>query len=76
MRKLGFPTPLNDWLRQDKYYNRVRDAFLSEPAKEIFNTEAILKLLDDHRAGTSKNMKKIWSIYTFIVWYDAFFVQR
>ena len=76
MRKLGFPTPLNDWLRQDKFYNRVHDLFTSETAAELFNTDAIVKLLDDHRAGNAKNMKKIWSIYTFLVWYEEFFVKR
>ncbi len=76
MRKLGFPTPLNDWLRQDKYYNKVRAAFESDAAAELFNTKAILQLLDDHKNGTAKNMKKIWSIYAFLTWYDEFFVKR
>ncbi|MBQ7542057.1 MAG: asparagine synthase (glutamine-hydrolyzing) [Clostridia bacterium] len=76
MRKLGFPTPLNDWLRQDKYYNMVREKFESEAAASIFNTKEILRLLDDHKNGTAKNMKKIWSIYSFLVWYDEFFIKR
>lgn len=76
MRKLGFPTPLNDWLRQDKYYNEVKARFQSDIAKEIFNTDAIMKLLDDHKNGVAKNMKKIWSIYTFVIWYEEFFVKR
>ena len=76
MRKLGFPTPLNDWLRQDKFYKRVYDTFCSETAAEIFNTDAILRLLEEHRAGNAKNMKKIWSIYTFLVWYEEFFIKR
>lgn len=76
MRKLGFPTPLNDWLRQDKYYNMVRDKFTSESAEKIFNVDAILGLLEAHRAGNAKNMKKIWSIYTFIIWYEEFFLNH
>jgi asparagine synthase (glutamine-hydrolysing) len=28
-KKLGFPVPLNDWLREDKYYEKVKKAFLS-----------------------------------------------
>ena len=76
MRKLGFPTPLNDWLRQEKYYNMVREKFESEAAASIFNTKEILRLLDEHKNGSSKNMKKIWSIYAFLVWYDEFFVKR
>ena len=40
----------------------------------FFNREAILKLLDDHKTGAAHNMKKIWTIYTFILWYEQFFV--
>lgn len=72
MRKRGFPVPLNDWLRQDKYYNMVKDRFESNTAAKFFHTEAIMNLLNEHRAGRH-NMKKIWTIYCFIVWYDTYF---
>ncbi len=72
--KCGFPVPLNDWLRQDRYYQRVRDAFTGEIAAKFFQQDAILRLLDDHKAGRALNMKKIWTIYTFILWYEQFFV--
>lgn len=72
--KCGFPVPLNDWLRQDRYYERVRAAFTGEIADKFFNREAILRLLDDHKQGRALNMKKIWTIYTFILWYEQFFV--
>ena len=73
-KKLGFPVPLNDWLRQDEYYNRVKAAFEGDIADKFFNREAILALLEDHKNGISRNMKKIWTIYTFILWYEQFFV--
>ena len=76
MRKTGFLTPLNDWLRRDEYYARVKEAFESDTAKRFFNTTYILKLLDDHKAGTAHNMKKIWSIYCFILWYNKYFVDN
>ncbi|MBQ3151283.1 MAG: asparagine synthase (glutamine-hydrolyzing) [Clostridia bacterium] len=76
MKKLGFPTPLNDWLCQEKYYNLVHEAFTSDVADEFFNKAAILSLLEDHKNGKAKNMKKIWTIYTFIVWYREFFINR
>ena len=75
-RKLGFPVPLNDWLRQDKYYAMVREKFAGPVAERFFNTEAILRLLDDHKAGRAKNMTKIWSIYSFILWYELYFVNE
>ncbi|MFI3325692.1 MAG: asparagine synthase (glutamine-hydrolyzing) [Clostridia bacterium] len=72
--KLGFPVPLNDWLREDEYYEIVKTAFLSDISKKFFHTSQIMKLLDDHKAGKNGNMQKIWSFYTFIVWYEQFFV--
>ena len=73
-KKLGFPSPLSDWLMQDKYYRLVKDAFTGEIAAKFFNQEAILSLLEDHKAGRAHNMKKIWSVYSFILWYEQFFV--
>ena len=76
MPKIGFLTPLNDWLRQDEYYQMIRAAFNGETAGRFFQTQNITRLLDDHKAGKAHNMKKIWSVYCFIVWYEEFFVKR
>ena len=72
MKKMGFPVPLNDWLKQDKYYNLVAEKFQSDTAAQFFNRDAILRLLSDHRAG-KHNMKRIWTIYCFLLWYEAYF---
>ena len=76
MRKTGFLTPLNDWLKQDKYYGMVKEKFEGKVAAEFFNQEFILNLLEDHKAGRAKNMKKICSIYCFILWYEKFFPEK
>lgn len=73
-KKLGFPVPLNDWLREDKYYNKVKAVFQSDIAEKFFVTSELMKLLDDHKSGKALNMQKIWSFYTFILWYEQFFV--
>ena len=73
-KKLGFPVPLNDWLREDKYYNKVKAAFQSDIAEKFFVTDELLRLLDDHKNGRALNMQKIWSFYTFILWYEQFFI--
>ena len=75
-KKLGFPVPLNDWLRQDKYYLMVRQAFEGEIAGQFFNVPELLRLLDEHKAGKNGGMTKIWSFYSFILWYEQFFVLR
>ncbi len=76
MKKLGFLTPLNDWLKQDKYYNAVKASFEGETAGMFFNRDYILRLLEEHREGKAKNMKKIWTVYSFILWYDKYFVEN
>lgn len=76
MRKTGFLTPLNDWLRRDEFYGMVKEKFEGDIAKQYFNTDYIMKLLDEHKAGTAHNMKKIWSVYSFILWYEQYFVKN
>ncbi len=72
-KKLGFPVPIRVWLKEDKYYNIVKDAFHSPAAAEYFKVEEIMKYLDEHKAGHADNSRKIWTIYMFLVWHSAFF---
>ena len=72
-RKLGFPVPTRVWLRDKKYYDIVKKAFLSETANEFFNCEELIALLENHYSGNADNSRKIWTIYIFIVWYDIYF---
>lgn len=71
--KKGFPVPIREWLREDKYYSLVKEAFNSETAAEYFDTAKITALLDDHKAGKANNGRKIWTLYTFLTWHRQFF---
>ncbi len=71
--KLGFPVPIREWLKQEKYYNTVKDCFLSDAAERYFNTSKLIKLLNDHKNGKTDNSRKIWTVYTFLIWYKEFF---
>ncbi len=75
-KKLGFPVPTREWLKQDKYYNIVKDAFTDETAKKFFNTDLLVKLLDEHKALKKDNSRKVWTVYTFLVWYKRFFIEE
>ncbi|MDE6784269.1 MAG: asparagine synthase (glutamine-hydrolyzing), partial [Ruminococcus sp.] len=72
-KKLGFPVPVRVWLKEEKYYNIVREAFESENSQKFFNTAPLVKLLDDHRDGKADNSRKIWTVFTFLVWYKVYF---
>ena len=75
-KKLGFPVPIRVWLKEDKYYNIVKDTFTSEYGRHFFNTDMLIKLLDDHRSGKYDNSRKIWTVYVFLVWYKVYFGEE
>ncbi len=72
-KKLGFPVPTRIWLREDKYYNIVKEAFLSPAAEKYFKTKELVRLLDRHKNGKEDNSRKIWTVYMFLVWYKRYF---
>ena len=72
-KKLGFPVPIRVWLKEDKYYNTVKDAFTSDAAKKFFNTDEIVRYLDDHKNGKYDNSRKIWTVFSFLIWYNVYF---
>ena len=75
-QKLGFPVPVVGWLRQDTYYNQVKEWFTGPEAQQFFNTDELVRLLDEHKAGTRDNTRKIWIIFMFLMWYRIYFVDR
>lgn len=72
-KKLGFPVPTRVWLKEDKYYGIVKNEFTSPAADKYFHTQHLIALLDAHKNGKADNSRKIWTVYTFLVWYNEFF---
>ena len=73
-KKLAFPTPLPDWIKQDKYYEMIKKQFTSDYAKKFFKTDKLVKMLEMHREGHRFMVSKIWNVYSFLVWYEQYFV--
>lgn len=74
-KKLGFPVPLREWLKEDDFYNEVKNTINKDFTKEFFNQKYALKLLDAHRRGKKDNYRKIWTIYCFLKWYEIYFIN-
>lgn len=75
-KKLGFPIPVRNWLREDQYYRLVKDALTSKEADQFFNTDYLVKLLDNHFNNKCDNSRKIWTVYAFILWYQKHFTAQ
>ena len=73
-KKLGFPVPLREWIKEEDIYNMIYKAF--SEGEEFFKVNKIIKLLDEHKNGKRDNSRKIWTIYSFLVWYQEYFVKR
>ena len=73
--KLGFPVPVVNWLREDRYYNQVKEWFTGDIAREFFNTDELVRLLDEHKGGADRS-RKIWIVYMFLMWYKIYFVDK
>ena len=71
--KKGFPVPIRMWLREDKYYDMVKERFQSEAAAKYFDVDKLMTLLDDHKSGKANNQRKIWTVYVFLVWHKVYF---
>lgn len=74
-KKLGFIVPIRIWMADERYNQDVREKFRSEMAGKFFDVEEINAIFDDYIAGNSDNWRKIWTIYTFLVWYELYFVK-
>ncbi len=75
-KKLGFPVPIRVWLKEDKYYNQVKEAFEGEAANKYFDVDMLKKLLETHKEGKVDNSRKIWTIYVFLVWHKVYIDER
>ncbi len=75
-KKLGFPVPLREWIKEDDLYNEIKNKFESDIAAKYFNQKKILKLLENHKNNKKDCYKKVWTIYTFLVWYEQFFINN
>lgn len=71
-KKLGFPVPVRDWLRQEPYTSRVRAVFSRPAAGEFFNVRLLHTMLNHHLHG-GDCWRQIWCVYSFLTWYEQFF---
>lgn len=72
-KKLGFPIPIRNWMKEQDWYQEIAEVFTGKAAAEYFHTEKLVKLLKEHRDGKEDNSRKIWTVYAFLVWHKVYF---
>ena len=75
-KKLGFIVPIRLWLADEQYNGDVRRLLESDLCAKFFKPNEIKAIYDEYVGGNSDLWRKIWTIYTFLVWYEEYFVKR
>ena len=75
-KKLGFVVPIRYWMADENYNTPVKDMLRSDICDKFFNREEVDAIWNEYIGGNSDLWRKIWTIYTFLVWYDEYFVKR
>jgi len=50
--------------------------FSQDFVKEFFDQDKILKMAEDNFQGKTDDRRKIWTVYTFLVWYKLYFIDN
>jgi asparagine synthase (glutamine-hydrolysing) len=74
-RKLGFPVPIKHWLR-DEMYDWARGIVNDSKTDALLDKPAVLRLLEEHQAGTLNHSRRIWALLVFMVWHGIFIEHR
>ena len=54
----------------------LKELFNEDFVSEFFKVDYLNKLLDDHKNEKKQNGRKIYVIYTFLIWYKVYFINE
>lgn len=72
-KKLGFVVPIRYWMADDNYNTPVKETIFGGSAEKFFNMDEVKAIWDEYKGGNSDLWRKVWTIYTFLVWYNEYF---
>jgi len=73
-KKHGLSCPIKIWIKQD-----MRDIFMYRLGKSnlkkhpYIEVKYVQQLIKEHLDGKIDNVRKIWGLFCFVVWYDKYF---
>ena len=76
-RKMGFPTPLRQWLREDRaapIFEHLRDK--NGILASLVRRAALDRIIEDHRAGRHHCTDRLWRLLNLQIWGDLFITGR
>ena len=68
--KRGYPIPLVHWLRNE-LYEEAKMILSSPSCQHLIDQQKALSYLELHARGRGNYARKIWTLITFILWYES-----
>ncbi len=75
-KKLGFIVPIRLWLADESLNGDVRRLLFGEISRRFFKPEAVRKMYDEYVGGNSDLWRKVWTLYSFLLWYEEYFEKE
>lgn len=70
-KKLGFPTPIRVWLKEDLGVY-VRETIETADVNKYIEKSYALEMLHKHIKGEGDYSRKVWTIFVFCLWHKIF----
>ena len=71
-----FVVPFVLWIKEEKYYNIVKETFIKILLVNFLMLKKINTLLEDHFNNKRNNGRKIYTIYTFLNGMNNILIKR
>ena len=62
-------------MADDRYNGDVKKRITGETAAKFFDINQVKAIWEEYVTVNSDNWRKIWTIYTFVVWYEEYFCK-
>lgn len=74
-KKLGFPVPINQWLKNELYDWAINLIHESQ-TEYLFDKFYLMTLLEEHCLNKKDNRRKIWTVLQFMLWHQVFIEKK
>ncbi len=75
-KKVGFKNPVRQWIRDERYRDKVEDVLFGDNSKALYNQTMLQKAWFNYLNGSDTDFRIIYSSYMLLIWYENVFSRR
>ncbi|MCX8110002.1 MAG: asparagine synthase (glutamine-hydrolyzing) [Syntrophorhabdaceae bacterium] len=76
--KLGFPTPLEEWIRDERFGRFMEDVIFSETSKKrgYYDMDILRQVFEGHRRRRLDATQILWKTFNLEMWFKIFIEKK